>query len=41
VALAYNLGYPAGELKKLEALTWEHHKELLEAWNDYFGTQSR
>jgi hypothetical protein len=38
VALAYNLGFPAGELRKLEALTSEHQKELLEAWNDYFGT---
>jgi len=38
VALAYNLGFPSGELRKLEALTSEHQKELLEAWNDYFGT---
>ena len=38
VALAYNLGYPASELRKLEALTEEHQKELLEAWNDYFRT---
>ena len=38
VALAYNLGFPVRELSKLEALTLEHQKELLEAWNDYFGT---
>ena len=38
VALTYNLGFPARELKKLEALTSEHQKELLEAWNGYFGT---
>jgi hypothetical protein len=37
VALAYNLGFPARELRKLEALTTEHQKELLEAWNDYSG----
>jgi len=37
VALAYNLGFPARELRKLETLTSEHQKELLEAWNDYFG----
>jgi len=37
VALAYNLGYPASELRKLEALTEGHQKELLEAWYDYFG----
>ena len=38
VALAYNLGFPARELRKLETLTLEHQKALLEAWNDYFGT---
>lgn len=40
VALAYNLGYPPRELRKLEALTGEHQRELLEAWNEYFGTAS-
>ena len=38
VPLAYNLGFPARELRKLEALTTENQKELLEAWNEYFGT---
>ena len=38
VALVYNLGFPARELRKLEALTAENQKELLEAWNEYFGT---
>ncbi len=37
VALAYNLGFPARELRKLEKLTANQQKELLEAWNDYFG----
>jgi len=37
VALAYNLGFPARELRKLETLTSLHRKKLLEAWNDYFG----
>jgi hypothetical protein len=40
VALAYNLGYPPRELRKLETLTTEHQQELLEAWNEYFGTAS-
>lgn len=31
VALAYNLGFPARELRKLEGLTAEHREELLEA----------
>ena len=29
VALAYNLGFPARELRKLEALTSENQKQLL------------
>jgi uncharacterized protein DUF4160 len=40
VALAYNLGYSPRELRRLEALTTEHHRELLEAWDGYFGTAS-
>jgi hypothetical protein len=40
VALAYNLGYPARELRKLEAIIAEHQQQLLEAWNDYFGAPS-
>lgn len=38
VALACNLGYSPRELRKLEALTHEHKKQLLEAWHEYFGT---
>lgn len=40
VALAYNLGYPPRELRKLETITTKHQRELLEAWNEYFGTAS-
>lgn len=40
VALAYNLGYPPRGLRKLEAIITEHQRELLEAWNEYFGTAS-
>ncbi len=38
VALAYNLGFPARELRKLETLTSFNRNKLLEAWYDYFGT---
>ena len=38
VMLAYNLGFPARELRKLEALTKEHQMDLLEAWHECFGT---
>ena len=38
VALAYNLGFPVGELMKLETLTSERQNDLLEAWYEYFGT---
>ena len=37
VALGFNLGFPAKELTKIESITSEHQKELLEAWNEYFG----
>ena len=40
VSLAYNLGYPPRELRKLEAIITEHQRDLLEAWNEYFGTAS-
>ena len=38
VTLAYNLGFPAKELRKLAALTSENQDKLLEAWHEYFGT---
>jgi hypothetical protein len=38
VALAYNLGYPPRELRRIESIISEHQQELMEAWNDYFGT---
>ena len=37
-ALAYNLGFPVGKLRKLETLTSERQNDLLEAWYEYFGT---
>ena len=39
VALAYNIGFAARELRKLESITKEHQNDLLEAWHEYFGTQ--
>ena len=39
VALVRNLGFSAYELGKIERLVSEHHKELLEAWHEFFGTQ--
>ena len=39
VALAYNLGYPPRELRRIESIISENQQELMEAWNDYFGTQ--
>ncbi|OPY67201.1 MAG: hypothetical protein A4E63_02308 [Syntrophorhabdus sp. PtaU1.Bin050] len=37
ISLAHNLGFSPRELRKLEALVSENQKELLEAWNDFFG----
>ncbi|RPJ14950.1 MAG: DUF4160 domain-containing protein [Deltaproteobacteria bacterium] len=38
VALAYNLGYPPRELRRIESIITEHQQELMEAWNEYFRT---
>ncbi len=38
VTLAFNLGFPPKELRRLENLTREHQQKFLEAWNEYFGT---
>ncbi len=37
VVLAYNLGFSAIELRKIERLISEHQPELLEDWHAYFG----
>ena len=37
VALARNLGFSAGELRKIERILTEHEQELMEAWYGYFG----
>ena len=37
VSLAYNLGFSPNELRKVEAITTENQKQLLEAWYGYFG----
>lgn len=37
VGLSSNLGFRASELGKIERVVTEHERELLEAWNDYFG----
>jgi hypothetical protein len=38
VGLAYNLGFAARELRKIEEIVTEHREKALEAWHDYFGT---
>ena len=37
VDLAYNLGFNARELRRLQSLIEEHQTELWEAWDEYFG----
>jgi hypothetical protein len=41
VSLAYNLGFKAHELTRLELLVAENQGRYLEAWHEYFGTQGR
>ena len=38
VALAYNIGFRAKELRDIQRIVSERSAEFLEAWNDYFGT---
>ena len=38
VALARSMGFGARELRTIEQLVVEHEVELLEAWNEYFGS---
>ncbi|MEK7404789.1 MAG: DUF4160 domain-containing protein [Acidobacteriota bacterium] len=40
-AVARNLGFGAVELRKLQSLVEEHQRELVEAWNGYFGVGRR
>ncbi len=37
VALAYNIGFRAGELRDIRRLVSDHAAEFVEAWNDFFG----
>lgn len=41
VTLAYNLGFSDNELGKIESIVREHQQQLLKAWHEYFGPQSR
>jgi hypothetical protein len=38
VALAYNIGFRAKELRDLQRIVLEHATEFLEAWHDKFHT---
>lgn len=38
IALAFNLGFSAFELRRVEAIVRAHQMELLEVWYDYFAT---
>ena len=38
VALAYNIGFRARELRDIQRIVREHSSDFVEAWNDYFGT---
>jgi len=38
VALAYNIGFRARELRDIQRVVSQRGVEFVEAWNDYFGT---
>jgi hypothetical protein len=37
IALASNYGFRAHELAEIRRTIEQHQKELMEAWNEYFG----
>lgn len=41
VGLVRNLGFAGHELRRIERIVSDHQRELLEAWNDWFGDQAR
>ena len=41
VALARNLGFSPSELRRVERMLREHEEDLLEAWDGYFGPETR
>jgi hypothetical protein len=38
VRVAFNLGFPRHELRRIERLIREHEQKCLKAWNECFGT---
>lgn len=38
VTLAWNFGFAAHELNRIEGIVREHQKQLLEAWYGHLGT---
>lgn len=41
VGLVRNIGFPAHELRRIRGIIELNQSTLLEAWNGYFGAQSR
>ena len=41
VVLASNIGFSPRELRTIERLVVQNREKLIEAWNAFFGTQSR
>ena len=39
IAVAVNYGFNVRELGGIRAIIEEHHVELMEAWDEYFGRQ--
>ncbi len=39
VRLAYNLGFSAKELRKIETIAAEHQEQFVEAWHGYLGAE--
>jgi hypothetical protein len=40
VSLARNLGFSGHELRRIERIVRDNQRELMEAWNGWFGNQA-
>lgn len=40
VSLESNIGFSAKELRKLQSIVEKNQEKLLEAWDEYFGSQN-
>ena len=38
LVMAYSKGFSAAELRRIRELVFEHRREILDRWNEHFGS---